>query len=602
MKMIGITIFSFVFLFLLAINVQGAIQDNAVLIMPLNNVSGYDNSTFKNNLTAISFDGDEVVSGVVGNAIKLDGVNDEFNRTTTASLDSLTIVDTVTLSGWFKVGNQVSGSGSYLISNRGSAPALIYDFVANTYEFYTTGSGIREQITSVVENDGWQHIAVTYNKTHIIGYRNGTQVSFAYDNSGIPSGTVSVFALGSFAEASANYFNGTMDEVYIWNRTLTPQEVADVYNNNSANCTLTTTGWSCPSVAGGVANFNVTLNYPLDNNATYTTADSVVHNITAYWEFLTADNCSIWTNRTGSWTQQTINTTAITNNTPYTFAGQTYSTPANFSWMARCYDNNSAIYNSSIRNLNISQSPTDTNSTNLNITMIDSSCTTGNVIQFNSSYTCIGQGNCSGTYYVTSPTCTFQAGNSTGDYNFLNYTNQSIYTNFSCSVSTSHTFHFNTTDSDANASVDVTCSAAAGAGLTADESSCLLTGEYTNGTICATGEVRRQMGSLSITLFILLVTGTLFAFSFKKDFSENKYVNLIAKRGCLVVSIMLMALNSAIMMTIASNAGLPLTREMRMFLFLFGWGAYASAAFMVLKTGLDIADVRKQDKYSQRME
>ena len=109
-----------------------------------------------------------------------------------------------------------------------------------------------------------------------------------------------------------------------------------------------------------------------------------------------------------------------------------------------------------------------------------------------------------------------------------------------------------------------------------------------------------EMASLAITIFILLITGSLFWLSTKKDLLKNKYANIIARRSALVLAIYLMILNSAIMATIAENAGLALTQEMFFFMRLFGLIGYPSMVLLMLSALFQSLKDMKKDKMEKR--
>lgn len=118
-----------------------------------------------------------------------------------------------------------------------------------------------------------------------------------------------------------------------------------------------------------------------------------------------------------------------------------------------------------------------------------------------------------------------------------------------------------------------------------------------SGRIIVEGE--DEMASLAITIFILLITATLFWLS-TRDLSKNKYVNIIVKRSALVLGIYLMILNSAIMATIAENAGLALTQEMFFFMRLFGFVGYPAMIFLMLGALIQSFKSMKEDKKEER--
>jgi hypothetical protein len=77
----------------------------------------------------------------------------------------------------------------------------------------------------------WTHIVMTFDGTTLKSYENGIQTCSTpaiFNLSGIP------LTLAQ-AHGSENYFNGTIDEVRIYSRALTAQEVTDHYNGRYTN-------------------------------------------------------------------------------------------------------------------------------------------------------------------------------------------------------------------------------------------------------------------------------------------------------------------------------------------------------------------------------
>jgi len=72
--------------------------------------------------------------------------------------------------------------------------------------------------TAVVQNDVWTHVAGAYNGTNLVLYINGVQDSTAASTVTIGGGGIK--QIGNKA-GSDYYFNGTIDEVRIYNRALT---------------------------------------------------------------------------------------------------------------------------------------------------------------------------------------------------------------------------------------------------------------------------------------------------------------------------------------------------------------------------------------------
>ena len=90
--------------------------------------------------------------------------------------------------------------------------------------FYSLETGHFYGITEL-ESNRWYHVAVTFDGTEVILYLNGK-----YENSatGSPAGTSGNVFIGQFVLGGDYYFNGTIDEVRIYERALSASEV--LYN------------------------------------------------------------------------------------------------------------------------------------------------------------------------------------------------------------------------------------------------------------------------------------------------------------------------------------------------------------------------------------
>jgi len=104
-----------------------------------------------------------------------------------------------------------------------------------------------------------------------------------------------------------------------------------------------------------------------------------------------------------------------------------------------------------------------------------------------------------------------------------------------------------------------------------------------------------------VPIFSLLINTFIIFLSFKKNILKNELSNFILKRSLLVFGIWLMVLNSGIMAGIAQYAGLDLTREMFLFMEIFGWGAYISMIVLVFSSIVQFMKAWKIKKQEKRM-
>ncbi len=212
------------------------------------------------------------VSGKVGQAFGFDGQNDDVQINGSSTLDvgagnGLTIetwINTTTLSNEKAVAEWNNGGfGVHLWINTigsGFSSGRIFANVADTQgnsHYISTDS-------AVVTANSFQHIALTYNKSNGITnlFYNGSLVK--QQNLGIFTPQTSPaypLYLGSRPGRADSYFQGTIDELKVFNRALSALEIGAIYNAGSAGvCTN-----SIPTVSGAAVTVapanNVNLNF-----------------------------------------------------------------------------------------------------------------------------------------------------------------------------------------------------------------------------------------------------------------------------------------------------------------------------------------------------
>jgi uncharacterized repeat protein (TIGR02543 family) len=182
-----------------------------------------------------------------------------------ANSTSLNIqTNTITLSAWVKptsngvqmIVSKISGVGTH------NYPYFQYNLQLNQEStlyprFFLSigGTAYFAASSSVSMNlNQWYHIAGTYDGTTMRLYLNGSQIATTAVTGNITSYSTPVYiaANGAIGEK----FIGTIDEVGIWNRTLTASEVSQLYNSGNGltypfeTYTLTTT--VSPTAVGSI--------------------------------------------------------------------------------------------------------------------------------------------------------------------------------------------------------------------------------------------------------------------------------------------------------------------------------------------------------------
>ncbi len=249
--------------------------------------------------------------GQFGNGLNFDGSNDYVNLTRT-------IQDDFTIEFWMKT-TQTGNSGSMWYSGMGLVDA---EYPGGTNDFGVTLLGNKVAFgvgnpdytifsTSVVNTGNWVHVAATRNKaTGLMQlYINGVlESSYTQSNHGslnVPS----YIYLGR--DNNGTFFNGTLDEVRLWNIVRTSQDI-----NNNMNSELTGT----PS--GLVNYFKFDQGVAGGNNSSVTTlTDAIGSNNQSLLNFALSGATSNWvagatsTGGSGSQGNVCINSTLQLSNT-----------------------------------------------------------------------------------------------------------------------------------------------------------------------------------------------------------------------------------------------------------------------------------------------
>ena len=229
-----------------ASTVHAAVTTGATLTMPNNSLGLVGHWTFDgkdmisnvadtsgqgNNGYLTSFTSTTTVPGVFGQALSLNGSGNYVNGGTGASLNP----QTVTVSAWVKgnafassynaVVSKVNGSVGYyqiLIKSTGKLALYVKGNIQVSYD----GSGIH-----TLAANKWYHLVLTYDGTSgLYGYVNGVQDKVQAGPDGALANNTGTLSIGTDLDFGGRFFNGTIDDVRIYNRALSAAEVKQLYN------------------------------------------------------------------------------------------------------------------------------------------------------------------------------------------------------------------------------------------------------------------------------------------------------------------------------------------------------------------------------------
>jgi hypothetical protein len=182
------------------------------------------------------------VVGKKGKALSFDGVNESVNAGTASSLQT---TGNLSIGAWIKLTSQPAlDTNAYQIvakdkDSGGRAYAFdYYNLTGNRHlRFYINGGAGSNKLegTTALATGVWYYVAATYSTGGVITlYINGAQEA---QGSGaatsIPSASANVTIGAREYTGFEDYFNGSIDDVRIYNRTLSAAEVASLYAQSS---------------------------------------------------------------------------------------------------------------------------------------------------------------------------------------------------------------------------------------------------------------------------------------------------------------------------------------------------------------------------------
>lgn len=184
------------------------------------------------------------VPGQIGNAANLQGnTNDAANYFNVGVISQFTGATEMTFSAWIQPDSQTDTSYNGIFMSRSENWGLAYEGnnrtdnrVANS----TSSDGL-DSTGIVLPNGSWYHVALTYDTVTDARrvYINGTlNASDTYAAGIIPTAAAS-WQIGRDPFAANRDFDGRIDDLSLWTRALTADEIAAVYDSGTDSISAT---------------------------------------------------------------------------------------------------------------------------------------------------------------------------------------------------------------------------------------------------------------------------------------------------------------------------------------------------------------------------
>jgi len=141
--------------------------------------------------------------------------------------ESLNITDAITIEAWVKPAVDISGSGTRVFLEKMDAYGLVYGFLEGHLEVYLGGSRPIEYPVTLYKNKWYHLVGVWEGSTtgNVYLYINGENVANGNYTGSITSDHALQIGGGEAWSDAWRYFNGIIDEVRIYNRALSPDEI-----------------------------------------------------------------------------------------------------------------------------------------------------------------------------------------------------------------------------------------------------------------------------------------------------------------------------------------------------------------------------------------
>lgn len=226
-------------------------------------------------------------AGKINGATFCDGGGDYWN-TANDYFDNLKTIGTFSIAFWGKIND------ADIVANWEGAWLIRTDSPSTQWSVEVSGGGAA-QTTGITADNTWQYIVMTYNGSKVAGYTNGVY------RVGATQALYDIISLNRPFVLCAGWdgleeIEGSIDEVGIWNRSITQDEITQLYNGGS--------GLAWPFTGGGGDpgdTLNITAAVP--SNASQFNSNSLKLNVT-FSNSETPANCSLFINGTLNQTVQ----------------------------------------------------------------------------------------------------------------------------------------------------------------------------------------------------------------------------------------------------------------------------------------------------------
>lgn len=152
--------------------------------------------------------------------------------------------NSITINGWMKIQNIITGGIQFIVN--GNQSSASWSILYNNLGF---GDVINQNCSGSSQNNfgqppsanQWINITYVITPSIISFYKNGTLVASQSNTAFSSSCGNNNLYFGYDIVGTPEYYSGSLDDIGIWDRALTQQEITDLYNGNICYQTVTVT-------------------------------------------------------------------------------------------------------------------------------------------------------------------------------------------------------------------------------------------------------------------------------------------------------------------------------------------------------------------------
>lgn len=174
--------------------------------------------------------------GLSNTAYVFDGVDDYIRLSGATAVGNLT--GNLTMSAWIRKDTSNVIGAIFSAARTASANGLAFNAMANgTARFTTLGVRDYDSTTATYRANEWTHVVATMNANTVTYFVNGVQRDTISHTAGGAANTDDVHMIGagtvSLSTTLTTPFDGSIDDLRVYNRILTANEIQTIYNNGA---------------------------------------------------------------------------------------------------------------------------------------------------------------------------------------------------------------------------------------------------------------------------------------------------------------------------------------------------------------------------------